>query len=184
MNQNKTIYIEGIGLVLLQSSRRAKRIVITVRPVQGIRVAVPLDSSFDKAQHFAISKKYWLAEQITRINSRMHLQSARLEINRPAAIEMLHKRLDYLAQKHRFSYSRVIFRNQKTRWGSCSSKNVISLNIQLAALPEELADYVIIHELVHTKIKNHSPAFWAEMERLVGNTRQMRSRLKQHDLAR
>jgi len=52
--------------------------------------------------------------------------------------------------------------------------------MKLVRLPEELIDYVILHELVHTKVKDHSPAFWAELDKLIGDGRQMRSRLKNY----
>jgi hypothetical protein len=75
----------------------------------------------------------------------------------------LFNRLDNLSKKYNLPYNRASFRCQKTRWGSCSGKDNISLNINIAFLPEELQDYVILHELVHTKIKNHGRKFWAEL---------------------
>lgn len=69
-------------------------------------------------------------------------------------------RLAFLAEKHNFQYGKVTLRNQKTRWGSCSYQNNISLNIQLMRLPSHLVDYVLIHELAHTIEKNHSNSFW------------------------
>jgi len=91
-------------------------------------------------------------------------------------------RLNNLTKKNGFTYNRVFIRNQKTRWGSCSSKNNINLNVKLIRLPDELIDYVILHELVHTGIKNHSKAFWTELDRLVGNAKKMQSRLKEYGL--
>lgn len=85
-----------------------------------------------------------------------------------------------MADKHGFTYNRVFIRNQKTRWGSCSSKNNISLNMKAVLLPQELLDYVILHELVHTRIKNHSDDFWAVMNKLVGDGKDMASRLKEY----
>jgi len=68
---------------------------------------------------------------------------------------------------HDFRFNKVSIRNQKTKWGSCSAGNNISLNMNLARLPEELRDYVILHELVHTRIKNHSREFWALLDEFV-----------------
>ena len=82
---------------------------------------------------------------------------------------MLLDRLRQLAEAHNFTYNRAFVKNQKTRWGSCSAVNNINLNVNLVRLPEELRDYVILHELVHTRHKNHGKAFWRELDRIVGN---------------
>ncbi|MBL7226120.1 MAG: M48 family metallopeptidase, partial [Desulfobacteraceae bacterium] len=85
-----------------------------------------------------------------------------------------------LANKHGLKYNRVFVRNQKTRWGSCSSKNNISLNVKLVKLPEKLMDYIILHELVHTRVRNHGKEFYAELGRLVTDQKLLVSELKEY----
>jgi predicted metal-dependent hydrolase len=92
--------------------------------------------------------------------------------------------LEELAKIHSIKYTRASIRNQKTKWGSCSAKNNVSLNINLVRLPDELRDYVILHELVHTRFKNHSKMFWAELDRFVGGrAKELSKKLKNYRLS-
>lgn len=77
--------------------------------------------------------------------------------------------LSALSEKHALPYARLSVRRMRTRWGSCSPKNNISLNSGLVFLPDSLVEYVMLHELVHTIHKDHSPRFWNALEaRLPG----------------
>ena len=90
---------------------------------------------------------------------------------RALAVEYLPARLNELAAAHGFRYARVRIKNQKTRWGSCSSKGNINLNLRLMMAPEQAIDYVIIHELCHLRVLNHSPEFWSLVERCLPDYR-------------
>jgi predicted metal-dependent hydrolase len=70
-----------------------------------------------------------------------------------------------LATRFDLSFKRVSIRDQKTRWGSCSGTGAISLNWRIVLAPPETAEYIVIHELMHLKEMNHSPAFWGLVER-------------------
>ena len=84
--------------------------------------------------------------------------------------------LDKLAKQHRLSYGRITFRKNKTRWGSCSRGNNISLNIHLMRLPEHLCEYILLHELCHTVHKHHQQSFWLYLDRITGGRSKMLDR--------
>ncbi len=89
-------------------------------------------------------------------------------------------KVSQLAQQHGFSFNKLSFRNSKTRWGSCSGRNNITLSCHLMRIPEHLCDYVILHELCHTVHKNHGPGFWRALDKLTGNARNLARELKQY----
>jgi predicted metal-dependent hydrolase len=101
---------------------------------------------------------------------------------RKEAKKHLPERLSELARKHGFSYKKVFIKNNKTRWGSCSSKNNINLSLHLMRLPQHLVDYVILHELTHTIHKNHSKQFWRHLEKLTGSAKSLDKELSQFRL--
>lgn len=113
--------------------------------------------------------------------SRAYLENILNQVYRFEAKKILPGRLSELAEKYGFNYNRVTIRNNKRNWGSCSAKNNISLNMQMMKLPDELIDYILLHELVHTKIKNHGPKFWEGLNELTGNrAKQLAKQVRQY----
>jgi predicted metal-dependent hydrolase len=102
---------------------------------------------------------------------------------RAEAKQLLPLRVAYWADRFGFTYSRVVIKNMRSRWGSCSSTNVINLNLHLMRLNDSLIDYVILHELVHTKIKDHGAGFWRQLHTLVGNSKELDRQLKSQAIA-
>lgn len=94
------------------------------------------------------------------------------------ARHMVHARLEYWNLEYGFTYKRVSIRNQKTRWGSCSSQGNLNFNYRVIFLPKELVDYIIVHELCHLGELNHSAEFWSLVARALPNYRESRSALR------
>ena len=95
-------------------------------------------------------------------------------------IEVALPRLSYFSDKHELKVKQVRVKEQKTLWGSCSSKNNINLNYLLIMAPMKVIDYVIVHELVHTIHKNHSSKFWQKVETIMPNYKDARKWLKEN----
>jgi len=99
---------------------------------------------------------------------------------RKEAEKLLPERLERLSKQHFLGYKSVKIKRLASRWGSCSSNKIISLNFFLMQLPWPLIDYVLVHELVHTKHMNHSNEFWTEFERIQPDAKATRSLLKKY----
>jgi predicted metal-dependent hydrolase len=131
-------------------------------------------------------KKKWIQKHLAIIaqnEQRKQAQGPQVQtIDTAAAGKILTDRLQHLAEMHGFTCNKISFRQQKTRWGSCSAKNNISLNIKLVLLPVEIMDYVILHELVHTRIHNHSNKFWTELDKYVKNSKAISRQLRKNEM--
>ena len=168
-----------VGTIKYLGNNKAKRIIISVKP-EFVRVVIPKRQSFKSAQKFVESRLEWIKKNKTKIKLQTQKKDELPEIDRKVARKVLCRRIGELAQLHNFVYNRISIRKQKTRWGSCSSKNNINLNMNLLHLPSELMDYVLLHELVHTKVKNHSNDFWDELDTVVPNARIIDRKLKDY----
>jgi predicted metal-dependent hydrolase len=144
---------------------RARRYVVRVRPDGSVRVTIPRWGSKKEAESFAHAQRAWIHKQLARVAveqraMRETLSPRELCDRREQASRELPPRLRELASLHGLNVSGVSIRDQKWRWGSCSRKGRICLNWRLVRMPDWVRDYVMIHELMHLKRMDHSPAFW------------------------
>lgn len=154
-----------LGTVILNESRRARSVSIRVGGDGQITLTYPTFYNKQKAIGF-------LEEKRDRILAIQERQQKKRESNPPAstydqealkakAKEYLPRRIEEIAKQTKLSYNKVTVRTTRSKWGSCSGENNISLSIYLMILPPHLIDFVIIHELCHTVHHNHSPKFHA-----------------------
>lgn len=160
---------------------------INVAPGGKVTVRIPLRGSERFAVSLAEEKKEWIAANVRKMQSveprpaqkEKTPYERRLEAPyRQAAKEYISKRADYFADQLGVTYNAITIRDQKTRWGSCSSKGNLSFNWRLILAPPKVLDYVVVHELCHRREMNHSPRFWALVESVMPDYKQHRKWLK------
>ena len=179
MAATKYVNYPEIGDVLFEKSRKAKRVIIAIKSPSSIRVAVPRFISFRRAESFMLQKIDWIKKQQSKCLKKINITELSKSVSSEEKLKVKNQ-VEHLANKYGFTFRKITLRNMNTRWGSCTAQNNISLNIGLAVLTEELRDYIILHELVHTKIKNHSKEFWNELSNFIPNPKALNRELSQN----
>lgn len=155
-------------------------------PYLGKQIIVQLDPLLDSCRY---EGNYNLAQHndILYVNlpftaGAPSIKTACIQWFQGRALACFETRLRYFQQSSGAKPARLRLSGATTRWGSCSSDGSIRLNWRLIHLAPELIDYVIAHELAHLKEMNHSPRFWAEVERILPGYEAAKTRLKQQSL--
>ncbi len=160
-----------LGNITISRTRRARRITLSVRPSGEVRLTFPPYVSQHRALEFLGSKQEWILQAKAKYAARPTLPSLTaedIERLRAEAKAYLPTRVEELARHFGLRYGKVTIRASRTKWGSCTAQNNISLSLFLMTLPPHLRDYVIIHELCHTVHHNHSAQFHSLVDRLLG----------------
>lgn len=174
--------------------RRARRYVLRMTPDGGLRLTVPRGASVAGGVTFARSQGAWIEREHTRRAVRDSARDAGGLVwfrgervrdvseahMRAVALAELPSRCAELAGEHTLTVSRVSIRNQRSRWGSCSTRGTIALNWRLVQMPAFVSDYVILHELMHLRQPNHSRQFWREVASVCAGWRDAEKWLRTH----
>lgn len=172
--------------IKITKSKR-KTISLQIKPDSSIELKVPLHTTNAQIQEFLNQKSDWINKHLQAVKERQQQMSQikplTIEEIRDLAnqaLEVIPKRVAYFAEIVGVTYGRITIRNQKSKWGSCSSKGNLNFNCLLMLMPTEVQDYIVVHELCHRKEMNHSPKFWAEVRKVLPDYEKQKSWLKEH----
>ena len=160
--------------------RRARRYLLRVEPDGRVRVTIPRGGSKREADAFALRHLDWIARQRARLPALPFLAIEERRALIRKAKQELPPRLMQLAADHGLAVNRVSIRNQRSRWGSCGRDGHICLNWRLVRMPAWVRDYVMVHELMHLRRLDHSPAYWKLVARAVPDYEAARRWLRVH----
>ena len=165
--------------ILFVRRRHARRYVLRVDSDGAVRVTIPRGGSRREADAFVARHREWIARQRARVRPPSVPPAQRAELQARAA-EQLPDRLRAMAARLGLQVARISIRDQRTRWGSCGRNGHITLNWRLLLMPPWVADYVLVHELMHLRRLDHSPAYWALVADAYPRFREARSWLRHH----
>ena len=164
-----------------QTIIRSNRKTITMRITgpDSVEVRAPLGMPQSQIDDFIERHQAWIAKHIDRIpQPASPFTEEEIRALADQALQVIPDRVRHYAALIGVRYGRITIRNQKSKWGSCSAKGNLNFNCLLMLCPPEVLDYVVVHELCHRKEMNHSPKFWAEVEKYVPDYMKQRKWLK------
>ena len=167
---------------LIRSDRRS--IGIEVDREGKVTVRAPYSCEKKRIDRFLLEKENWIRQKVKlqkenamKRQEKREMPEAEKKYYRNLAREVLGARTGYYARKMGVTYGRISIREQKTRWGSCSSEGNLNFNCRLLFVPDRIVDYVVIHELAHRRFMNHSKAFWKEVEKYMPDYKEQKKLL-------
>ena len=175
---------DNLQLNIIHSSR--KSIALELKP-GVLTVRAPKGMSRREINAFIESKRSWIEKHLSKMQERQKaleevepFTMAEIHDLADKALVVIPERVKKYAPIVGVTYGRITIRNQRSRWGSCSSKGNLNFNCLLMLFPDEVIDYVVVHELCHRKHMNHSAAFYAEVERVFPEYRKCQKWLKEN----
>lgn len=173
-------------VTVIRSNR--KTVAIQVNSDLSVTVRAPRSVSEKDIEEILKKKEAWISRHIEKIKKTKErfeaeptekLTHEKVIALAEEALKVIPARVEYFAKVIGVTYGKITIRNQKTRWGSCSSKGNLNFNCLLMLAPPEVLDYVVVHELCHRKQMNHSKAFWSEVEKVLPDYKEARKWLKE-----
>lgn len=180
----KVLEIEDVSLPIVLERSNRKTLAIQVTSDLYLQIKAPIQMSERKIHRFLLQKQFWIYKRAKSemSNAENRVDRSEEEIKRlreQARVVLTRKSCEYASQLG-VMFKKIRIGNQRTRWGSCSSKGTISYNWRLILMPEPIVDYVVVHELCHLLEMNHSDRFWGLVESIMPNYAERRAWLKKN----
>lgn len=173
------------NIEVIRSNR--KSIAVEIRSDATVLVRAPFAMKDAEIWGFVKEKENWILKHLNKVEERRNelkniekLSVTELHKLVNLALKVIPVKVKHYAGLMNVQYGRITIRNQKTRWGSCSGKGNLNFNCLLMLAPDEVVDYVVVHELCHLIEMNHSKAFWRQVERVMPDYKKHRKWLKDH----
>ena len=164
-------------LTIIRSNR--KTISMRITGPDAVEIRAPRRMPQAQIDDFFERHQAWIEKHIARIpQPASPFTEEEIRALTDKALQVIPDRVRHYAALMGVSYGRITIRNQKSKWGSCSAKGNLNFNCLLMLCPPEVLDYVVVHELCHRKEMNHSPKFWAEVEKYAPDYKTQRKWLK------
>lgn len=168
--------------IKIKKSKR-KSIGIEIKPDLTVLVRAPFFLSDNTIKKLVAQKANWIENKIKQIKEKETLNlpifsKKEIEILREKTRVLITPKAEYYAKILGVSFNKLSVKKQRSVWGSCSAKKNINLNLLLSLCPEEVVNYIVVHELCHLKQLNHSKFFWAEVEKILPDYKSARLWLK------
>lgn len=176
-----TITIKGqqIPFVIVKRAN-TRKISLKISSFGDIKVSIPRLVPYKIGKVFLDKNISWVEKHIPQ-KPRTVLSQSQVADVRIKARDLIRQRIEHFNQIYKFKFNRITIRDQKTRWGSCSSDKTLSFNYRLGLLPLELVDYVVVHELCHLKEMNHSQRFWDLVKITLPHYPWLKNQLRKHE---
>ena len=169
---------KDIGEIKYRYSKKANYIRIVISNTSQVSVIIPDHHHIKDAINFVHSKKKWIKKNKIKISKKRILKLKLSRIGLETFWDDINQKMIQLSEIHQLTFYKLIFKTLRSRWGSCSPNNTICINNLMYYLPNHLKEYIMLHELTHTKIKNHSSIFWEELEKICPNSKLKRRELR------
>lgn len=167
----------------LRLSKRARRMRLAIYRDGAFVVTAPWSINQNIIEQFIIKKSQWVLDKLDYFKkfsgySLVKSNGKDFSQNKKAALALAKERIEHFNNIYEFKFNKVNIKNQKTRWGSCSSLGNLNFNYKIALLSQQLSDYIIVHELCHLGEFNHSPKFWNLVAKSIPDYFEIKNELK------